>query len=283
VGDEVIAVLVAEDPQRDAFTEADLRIFEAIGAQLGVVMENARLFEAEREQRRLVEQSQAQLVQSEKLAATGRLAASLTHEINNPLQAIRSGLQLVLSSEMEPEEQRVYLEMANEEVERLQQIVSRTLDFARRPRWNPVYFDPHTVIERILALSNKYRQHRHVTLKLDLMDNPPIIRGVPDELEQVFLNLVLNAVEAMPEGGTLRISSSLEEERLAISFTDTGQGIPPQHLSHIFDPFFSTKEESTGLGLSISYDIVERHEGQITVESEVDEGSTFTVWLPIVD
>jgi signal transduction histidine kinase/DNA-binding NarL/FixJ family response regulator len=283
MGDEVIAVLVAEDPQRAAFTEEDLRIFEAIGAQLGIVMENARLYEAEREQRRLVEQSQAQLVQSEKLAATGRLAASLTHEINNPLQAIRSGLQLVLSSEMEPEEQRTYLEMANEEVERLQRMVSRTLDFARRPQWNPVRFNPHDVIEKILALSNKYRQHRHVTLELDLMDNPPTIRGVPDELEQVFLNLVLNAVEAMPEGGTLRISSSLEEERLAISFTDTGQGIPPEHLSHIFDPFFSTKEESTGLGLSISYDIVERHEGQITVESEVGEGSTFTVWLPIVD
>jgi signal transduction histidine kinase/DNA-binding NarL/FixJ family response regulator len=283
VGDEVIAVLVAEDPQRGAFTEEDLRIFEAIGAQLGIVMDNARLFEAEREQRRLVEQSQAQLVQSEKLAATGRLAASLTHEINNPLQAIRSGLQLVLSSEMTPEKQQAYLEMANEEVERLQRMVARTLDFARRPRWNPIQFDPHTVIERILALSNKYRQHRHVTLELDLMDDPPTIRGVPDEMEQVFLNLVLNAIEAMPHGGTLRILSFLKEERLAISFTDTGEGIPPEHLGHIFDPFFSTKDESTGLGLSISYDIVERHQGKITVESEVDGGTTFTVWLPVID
>lgn len=281
VDDRVIGVLNAESPREAAFTKEDLHLFEALGAQLGIVIENARLFEAEREQRRLVEQSQARLVQNEKLAATGRLAASLTHEINNPLQAIRSGLQLMLSSEMTPEEQQAYLEMANEEVERLQKIVARTLDFARRPRWNPVRFDPHTLLKKTLALASKYRQRRHVAIELDLMDDPPTIRGVPDEVEQVFLNLVLNAVEAMPEGGKLRVSSSLEEGRLAISFADTGHGIPPEHLSHIFDPFFSTKE-TTGLGLSISYDIVERHEGQITVESEVGEGSTFTVWLPVV-
>ena len=206
VGDRVVAVLNAESPRPAAFSQDDLRILQTIAAQLGIVMENARLYEAEREQRKLVKQSQAQLVRSEKLAATGRLAASLAHEINNPLQAIHNSLQLMLTFPLEPGEQREYLQMAGEEVERLMGMVSRTLDFARPPQREkqPTYLND--VVEKMLALANKYLQHRHVTLRQNLSPGLPAVLATPDELDQVFLNLVLNAVDAMPEGGTLRIS-----------------------------------------------------------------------------
>ena len=124
-------------------------------------------------------------------------------------------------------------------------------------------------------------QHRQIKLQRDLSPDLPPIEAVPGELEQVFLNLVLNAVDAMPEGGSLHVSSCrTDDDRLAMAVSDTGTGILPEHMDRIFEPFFSTKEGGTGLGLSISYSVVERHGGDITVQSVVGEGTTFTVWLP---
>ncbi len=282
VGGHIVAILNAESSQPAAFSKEDLRLFEAIAAQLSIVLHNVELYEAEREQRKLVEQSQAQLVQSAKLAATGRMAASLAHEINNPLQAIHNSLQIMLSFPLKPDEQNEYLEMADEEVERLIKMVGRMLDFARRPERELRPTSLNAVIEKTLALSNKYLQHRHVTLRKDLSPDLPPVLATPGELGQVFLNLVLNAVDAMPEGGELRVSSQWAENgQLAVKFADNGCGIPPEYRDRIFDPFFSTKEDSTGLGLSISYNVIKRHKGEITIESKVGKGTTFTVWLPM--
>jgi len=282
VNDRVVAVLNAESPHRGAFGEDDLRMFQAIAAQLGIVMENARLYEAEREQRKLAERSWSQLVQSEKLAATGRLAASLAHEINNPLQAIHNSLQLLRSFSLEADEQREYLQMADEEVARLIGMVNRTLDFARRPQQELRSTNVNDVIEKVLTLAGKYFQHRHIVLRRDLSPDLPAALAVPSELGQVFLNLVLNAVDAMPDGGTLRVASRLAEDgRLTIAISDTGQGISSEHLTRTFEPFFSTKEKGTGLGLFVSHNIVRRHGGEITVQSKVGTGTTFTVWLPV--
>jgi two-component system NtrC family sensor kinase len=158
------------------------------------------------------------------------------------------------------------------------------LDFARRPQREMKRVNPNAVLERVLALASKYLQHRRVTLNRDLTADLPPIWGAPDELGQVFLNLVINALDAMPGGGTLRISSRLTSDgRVAIAFTDTGQGIPREHLDRLFEPFFSTKEGGTGLGLTISYNIIERHKGNITVQSATGEGTCFTVWLPAAD
>ncbi len=278
---KAIGVIEAINRTGKAFSEHDLHYLSTMAGSAAIAIENARLYEAEREQRKLLEQSQAQLVQSEKLAATGRMAASLAHEINNPLQAIHNSLQLMLTFPLEPDEQREYLEMANEEVKQLISMVTRTLDFARRPLRKIKPTQSNAVIEQVLALANKYLQHRRVALRRDLPPALPTILAAPDELGQVFLNLVLNAVDAMPEGGTLSVSSRLAEDgRLAISFADTGHGIDTEHLEHIFEPFFSTKEEGTGLGLSVSYNVVQRHGGEITFQSKVGEGTTFTVWLP---
>jgi len=277
----VIGVIEAINKADGVFDKYDQNLLNTLAGSAAVAIENARLYESEQEQRRLLEQSQAQLVQSEKLAATGRLAASLAHEINNPFQAIHNSLQIMLNFSLEPEEQREYLQTAEEEVERLIDLTDRILDFARRPQRNMELVNLNDVIEKTLALADKYFQHRNILLQRDLSPDLPDTLAASDELGQVFLNLVINAVDAMPEGGDLRVSSYLAEDgRRAVAFSDTGRGIPHEHLDRIFEPFFSTKEGGTGLGLSVSYSVVERHGGDITVQSTEGEGTTFTVWLP---
>ena len=266
-----------------AFGEGDVELLEALARSAAIALVNAQSYQAERELRKLVEQSRVQLAQSEKLAATGRLAATLAHEVNNPLQAIYNCLQMMYDFQLEPEEQREYLQIAIEEVERLTSTVSRVLDLTRHPRRGMRPVQLNLVMERVLALTGKYLQHRHIALQQDLASDLPPTLALPDELVQVFLNLVLNAADAMAEGGMLRVTSRLDDDgRLAVAFSDTGCGIPPEHLNRIFEPFFSTKESGTGMGLSISGDVIKQHGGEITVESQIGQGTTFTVRLPVV-
>jgi PAS domain S-box-containing protein len=263
------------------FDQLDVEMLQVLANSAAIAIENARLYEAEKELRRLVEQSQLQLAESEKLAATGRLAATLAHEINNPLQAISNTMQLMLNFELEADERRECVQLASTEVERLAGIVSRTLDFARRPQAEMKPASLNEIVENVLALTGKYLQHRHIALEQDLTPGLQPIRANPDELAQVFLNLVLNAVDAMPESGTLRVTTGSAEGRfLTAAFSDTGCGIPPENLERIFEPFFSTKPDGTGLGLSVSAGVVSRHGGKIEVRSQINQGTTFIVRLP---
>ena len=224
-----------------------------------------------------MEQAHAQLVHSEKLAATGRLAATLAHERNNPLPTIHTSVEMLLMFPTSADQQREYLQMADEEVHRLMQLVTRTLEFAHQPRRQQQATPVNSVVEQVLALTNKYLQHRHITLNSELQPELPPILAQPDALSQVFLNLILNAVEAMPGGGVLKVRTGVQAEQVTIAFTDTGRGIAPEHLPHIFEPFFTTKEKGTGMGLSVSYDLVQQQHGTITVNTAVGQGTTFTV------
>jgi two-component system NtrC family sensor kinase len=278
----VWGVVEAINGARGKFGKRDREMLESLARSAAIAIENARLFQAERELHRLVDQSRLQLAQTEKMAAMGRLAASLAHEINNPLQAIYNCLHMLLHFDLETEDRQEYLQTATEEVERLSGIVTRTLDFARRPPQEMKAADLNEIIAKVLTLANKYFQHCHIELEQELSLHLPPILATADELTQVLLNLILNAVDAMPEGGTLRVTSWLgEDKRVAVALSDTGRGIPPEYLQRIFEPFFSTKNNGTGLGLAISYSIVQRHGGEIKVESQVEEGTTFTVWLPV--
>ena len=277
----VWGVVEAINGARGKFSKRDCEMLEALARSAAIAIENARLFQAERELHRLVEQSRVQLAQTEKLAAMGRLAASLAHEINNPLQAIYNCLHVLLHFDLEADDQRAYLQTATDEVERLSGIVTRTLDFARRPQQEMKQLSLNEIVVKVLTLANKYFQHCHIELERELSPQLSPIQATSEELAQVFLNLVLNAVDAMPEGGTLRVTSrQAEDGRVAVAFSDTGRGIPPEDLPRIFEPFFSTKKNGTGLGLAISYGIVQHHHGEIQVQSQVGEGTTFTVWLP---
>ncbi len=225
----------------------------------------------------------AQLIQSEKMAATGRLAASIAHEINNPLQAIRGCVDLAQATS-DLEKNKRYLGMASTELERLTAIVRRMLDFYRPARAERAPVDARALVEDVLLLSAKRLQHARVSIHTDWAEEIPLINGAADQLKQVFLNFILNAAEAMPQGGTLEIRGQVIHDEgtwLTVSLADSGHGIPPQDLDKIFEPFFTTKPDGTGLGLAVCHNIITQHGGHVTVDSAPGHGTTFTVWLPV--
>jgi PAS domain S-box-containing protein len=280
VKDRVIGALEVLNKLNGPFTDQDLLLLQTMAASVSVAIDNAGLYQALAESTRQIERSYAQLVQSEKLAATGRLAMSLAHEINNPLQAIQNCLHLALEFPLDNERRTEYLKMAREEVERLSLLVQSMLDFYRPSRDEQPLADVRAVLERVLALSEQKLRQNQIELNLDLGSDPLKVQIAPDQLGQVFLNLVVNAAEAMGEGGRLDIRARLANDAIETRFSDTGPGIPPEQLPHIFEPFYSTKVDGIGLGLAISYTIVERHGGAIRVDSQLGKGTTFSVKLP---
>ncbi len=283
IKDHVIGAIELINKLDGEFTAEDLELLRSMAATIGIALENARLYTELAEFTRELEKSQAQLVRAEKLAATGRIAASLAHEINNPLQAIHNCLHLVTRKpSLEENKRQDYLSMAQEEVDRLIDLVQRTLDFYRPSKESPGPVDVEAVLDDVLSLAGKRIQHAKVQVYRHTTSPLPPVNGVSNLLKQVFLNIAINAVEAMPGGGELHIDTAWDARRreASVSFTDSGEGIPPSELAKIFDPFHTTKAKGTGLGLSISHGIIERHGGRIEVKSEVGKGSSFTVRLP---
>jgi PAS domain S-box-containing protein len=260
---------------------------DALGQVTAVVSVLHDLTKIRELERRTVEQ---QLFESEKLAAVGRLAAAVAHEINNPLEAITNALYLVLSRTPEDDPNRRFLEIANRETGRVSGIIRQMLGFYR-PAAARAPTDVNEILgETIALLERQLRQHR-VTVHRDLDRHVRPVPASADQLKQVFLNLILNAQDAMPEGGTLQISTRLSREAdqeflagpyVLIQLRDTGTGIPEDKLPHIFEPFYSTKAESkgTGLGLWVSLGIVQNHGGQLKVRSRAGWGTLFTIALP---
>jgi signal transduction histidine kinase/DNA-binding response OmpR family regulator len=285
VKDEVVGAIQVVNKLNGPFDENDLALFLSIAASVAAAIENSWLYSELADFAQELERSQAQLIQAEKMAAVGRLAASIAHEINNPLQAIHNSLHLTLRPTLSEEKKARYLAMAQEEVERLIDIVRRLLEFYRPSRGRRVLADVNQVIDNVLALTNKRLQHGHVTVQTRLALDLPMLRIVPDQLAQVFLNIVINAVEAMPEGGQLTVctAKTQDDKWVRITFADDGPGMDEQTRASIFEPFFTTKHTGTGLGLAISYGIIERHGGLIQVDSTPGTGSAFAVQLPIVN
>jgi PAS domain S-box-containing protein len=260
--------------------QAAVQLLAAIGQQIGVALERAALYEVAQQRAQEIERSHAQLVQSEKLAATGRLAMSLAHEINNPLQAIQNCLHLVLEFPLPEDRRAEYLKMAREEVERLSLLVQSMLDFYRPARSGQLTADVRMVLERVLALADQKLRSNQIETIVRYPAEPLLVQSPADQLGQVCLNLIMNAADAMDQGGTLWVEAQPIGQMIEMSFRDTGAGIPPDVLEHIFEPFYTTKLEGTGLGLAISYTIIERHGGAMQVESEVGRGTVFTIRLP---
>jgi len=233
----------------------------------------------------ITEQKRTQevLFQAEKLTIAGKLAASLAHEINNPLQSIIGCLGLAEETLAEGGDVGRYLQVALGELRRVARIVARLRNLHRPSKLEerePT--DVNALLKQVLTLSRKNCEERGVEVVWTKSPGLPSLTLVPDRMQQVFLNLMLNAVDAMPDGGRLQVSTSCTDQPdgVRISFTDSGVGIAPDVLPRIFDVFYSTKPDGLGLGLSISRDIVEQHGGRIEADSFLGEGTTFTVWLP---
>jgi two-component system NtrC family sensor kinase len=205
---------------------------------------------------------------------------SLAHEINNPLQAIQNLLHLSLEYEISDAKRHEFLEMARDETSRLITLVQQTLEFYRpaQPQAGPM--DLNAAVQRVLALARKKLAHNDVEVELRLDPSLPPVTGMPDQIAQVFLNLIVNSAEAMSDGGRLVIESRVSNDHVEMIFADTGPGIAPEDLLHIFEPFYTTKHFGTGLGLAVSYSIVESHQGILSVDSVPGQGATFIVRLP---
>ncbi|MBC8248244.1 MAG: histidine kinase, partial [Anaerolineales bacterium] len=221
------------------------------------------------------------LLRTERLAAMGRLAAALAHEINNPLQAISSSLELVLDFPLEEEERLEYLQAARREIERLMALTGRVLNFARPPRVEQQPTSAADVVHDALALVSKRLDYSDIRVSLDLPDVLPPVLASSSQLAQVFLNLIINAIQALPDGGALSISARLAGEQVEVTFTDSGPGISPDAMARLFEPFYTTKENGTGLGLATSHSIIQQHGGTLTAGNAPGGGAVFTVALPI--
>jgi PAS domain S-box-containing protein len=224
-----------------------------------------------------------QIRNSEKLASVGKLAAGVAHEINNPLGGILNCLYNLRKGTLSPSRQEEYWASMEDGVRRVQKIVRQLLDFSQQHEPAFVLTDINHVVNRVLVLTTHLFAPNRIVLETGFGQGLPNVMVDRHMIEQVLMNLVLNAVQAMKDGGVLTIRTSVVEGICVIEVCDTGSGISPTVLPRIFDPFFSTKSEGegTGLGLSVSLGIVERHGGKILVDSEVGKGTTFTLCLPV--
>jgi two-component system NtrC family sensor kinase len=283
VRDRVLGAIEVINKLGGKFTEQDLELLQAMAASVAVAVDNANLYRELADFADELERSQAQLVQAEKMAAIGRLAASVAHEINNPLQAIHNSLHLSLHERLGEGKRLQYLTMAQAEVQRLIEIVQRMLDFYRPSRGGVVPTEVNDVLENVLALAQKRLQHGDIRVHTDLKPDLPQIPMVSDQISQVVLNIVINAVDAMPSGGELWLETRLSEdgEWVLVCFRDTGPGMSADQMANLFEPFYTTKSDGTGLGLAISYGIIERHGGEIEVLSPPGKGAMFVVRLPV--
>lgn len=282
VKDRTIGAIEVINKIDAAFSNDDLELLQFLAASVAVAVENARLYGELADFTRQLERSQEQLIQTEKVAATGRLAASIAHEINNPLQAIHNCLHIIINRPLTQEKEAYYLNMAQGEVQRLISIVQRTLDFYRPSKGRLVLTNVNELVESVLALTNKRLEHGRIKVTREFSHELPKLQAVADQLTQVFFNLVINAVEVTPAGGSLIVNTMSDDTHVYIRFKDSGPGINPEEAKLIFEPFYTTKHSGTGLGLAVSYGIIQRHDGEITVKSTPGEGATFTVSLPIV-
>ena len=235
-------------------------------------------------ERQLQQSVRQQVTRAEKLASIGRLAAGVAHEINNPLTGVLTFAHLLhVRPNMEPQD-REDLELIIRETTRAADIVRGLLDFARE---RPVLMEPldlNEVVVRTVRLIANQKKFEHIVIEQLLQEDLPKVLGDMNQLQQVLLNLSLNACTAMPTGGTLTVRTVTTEDQVVLKVTDTGCGIKADLLDRIFEPFFTTQDvgKGTGLGLSVTYGIIEQHHGQLEVQSEESKGTTFTIYFPAI-
>lgn len=266
------------------FTDDEIHLLSLLFDQAAFAIEHASLYETQKERIK-------KMYRTDRLATLGELAAGAAHEIRNPLTAIRSTIQY-LSKDFKDDP--VKAEMVTElisEVERINKIVQGLLSFARPSRLNTSEVNIEQLINQTLLLVQSSLSKQHIDVQFEYFEENSMILGDAEQLKQVFLNVILNAVEAMslnlPENPRALIISiekgtaiSANMRYLLISFEDTGKGIDNENIENVFNPFFTTKEEGTGLGLAISYGVISRHEGDIEISSIPDKGTTFIIKLP---
>ena len=282
--DERLGTLSVNSPFPSVFTTDDERLLTTLGVQAAVAIGKARLYADLQAALIHEKETRSQLVQTEKLAALGRIVASVAHELNNPLQAIQNALYLIdLEEDLSPQA-REDLHTVLTEANRMAELIARLRE-TYRPAVSEEFqqISINSLVLDVQKLLATHLRHSQIEFIFYPDDNLPLVPVIKDQIKQVILNICLNAVEAMQQGGQIIVRSEFgfNDRFIALSISDTGPSIKPEILPYIYDPFVTTKEGGTGLGLAITYDIVQRHQGKIEVESEPPFGTTFKVMLPL--
>lgn len=283
VNDRLFGVLDVQQKSPYRLTKRDQQLVETVADQLAIALQKASLYSKLQAALAQEKSMRAQLVHSERLAVVGRLLASVSHELNNPLQAIQNALFLLKEDAGLSAQGRQDLQIIIAETERMSGLIER-LRASYRPAQSEEMqaIQINTIVEEVYALLATHLRHKQVAFEFHPDPNLPAVRGLPDQLRQVILNLLMNGVDAMESNGRLIVSTERTEQmEILLSVSDTGPGIDPLILPHIFDAFVTTKESGTGLGLTITYDIIHRHQGRIEAGNNPSGGAIFRVWLPI--
>ncbi|MGD8623736.1 MAG: GAF domain-containing protein [Anaerolineae bacterium] len=281
--DRVVGFLTVDSASPGFYTAAHAESLETFAVHAGLALQNAWLYRDLQDRMVDLHEAQSQLVQSAKMAAVGQLAAGVAHELNNPLTSVLGFAELLMWQANPGDPDWEDLNAIAEEARRARNIVRSLLDFARQSESSPEPSDVNELLAQTLALLRRQLANEDVKLVEQYASDLPSLMLSINGIKQIFLNLVSNALQAMPRGGTLTVTTELLGDEVAVRIADTGTGIPEEKLPHIFEPFFTTKPvgQGTGLGLSVSLGIAQDHGGRITVQSRVGEGTVFTVWLPI--
>jgi PAS domain S-box-containing protein len=281
-GDRLLGVVNVTDDTPRSFSAADVALLERFAPLAAAALENHRLVGDVQAQMDKLKRAQMQLIQAAKLAAVGELAAGVAHELNNPLTSVLGFTELLLHTPTFDDRTRADLETVASQARRARDIVRNLLDFARQTKPQRLPADVADLLHRTLELIRRHLEGSGVAIEEEYAPDIGLLDLDSGQMRQVFLNLISNAAQAMPRGGKLKLRIARQGDEVAISVSDTGYGIPPEVHDRIFDPFFTTKPagQGTGLGLPISLGIVQEHGGRISVESQVGQGSTFTIWLP---
>jgi signal transduction histidine kinase len=284
IEDRVVGILDVQQTSSHPFTSHQLDLLVAVAGQLAVALQKANLYNTLQTSLTQEKAMRTRLIQNERLAVAGQLLASVSHELNNPLQAIQNVLFLLEKEESLSVQGEQDLKIIMSEVERMATLLNRL-----RATYRPIYSDEieeiqlNEIIEDIHSLTSTHLRHNEIIFEFHPDPELPTVRGVSDQIRQVVLNLFINAIEAMQTGGCLTVCTqhSIASGQAFLTITDTGHGIDPEILPRIFEAFFTTKKTGTGLGLSITSDIIHQHGGDIQVENNEHSGATFKVWFPV--
>ncbi len=277
------------EPQYKAAQYIEIGMFFAIAALTGVLAdhERAQRHKVEETARRLSEvytqlqKSFEQLRRADRMSALGELSAGLAHEVRNPLGSIEGAVQILGRRDLEEGTRQEFTEMASREVVRLKGLLTHFLEFARPQQPHVVASDIELLLQSVAKLASETAKMAQVDILVETAAALPQVSIDPEQIRQVLLNLVINAVQAMPNAGKIRLRGIHDGEYVRIEVEDEGVGIPADDVERIFDPFFTTRSNGTGLGLSIAYQIVNQHGGHIAARRNPERGMTFTVMLPL--
>jgi signal transduction histidine kinase len=283
VGKSFLGLLDVHQKHPAYLTEIDVELVNAVAVQLAIALQKADLYTDLQDALHHEQMIRTQLVQSEKLTVAGRLLASVSHELNNPIQAIQNALFLLKNETNLSEQGRQDLEIVISEAERMSIMLQRlkvTYQPVSRQDFRPTPIQ--ALVQEVFALLSTHLRHSRISYQVQAEPNLPPVLGVADQLKQVMLNLVMNAVDAMPDGGHITVSARHlpETAQVMLRVSDTGIGIDEAILPKIFDSFVTNKNGGSGLGLAITSDILRKHNGRIHAQNNPTGGATFSIWLP---